>query len=72
MIFGDQGRHDELFEQIRRRDVRWISERLNRLSKRQLADAFRAAGYPDAIAGRFIRRLEQKIAEGLAVCPKGC
>lgn len=70
--FADQGRHDELFDQLRRRDVRWISERLARLSKRQLADAFRAAGYPDATASRFIARLEQKIAEGLAACPRGC
>jgi hypothetical protein len=30
-----------------------------------MQDAFRAAGYPKVIADRFIRRLEQKIAEGL-------
>jgi hypothetical protein len=70
--FGDQGRHDELLNQVRRRDVRWISERLNRLSDRQMADAFRAAGYPDESAGRFIARLKQKISQGLAVCPEGC
>lgn len=70
--FADQGRHDELLRQLQRRDVRWIAERLAKLSDRQLADAFRAAGYPDATAARFIRRLKQKIDEGLAVCPRGC
>jgi hypothetical protein len=70
--FADQGRHDELLRQIRRRDVRWISERLDRLTDRQLADAFRAAGYPEPTAARFITRLKQKIAEGVAVCPRGC
>lgn len=70
--FADQGRHDELLQQIRRRDVRWIAQRLSRLTDRQLADAFRAAGYPDATANRFITRLKAKIAEGLAACPPGC
>ncbi|MBI2221898.1 MAG: hypothetical protein HYU53_11915 [Acidobacteria bacterium] len=70
--FGDQGRHDELLNQLRRRDIRWISERLARITDRQFADAFRAAGYPDAIAGRFIARLQEKIADGLAACPRGC
>ncbi len=70
--FANQGRHDELLRQIRRRDIRWMSERLAKITDRQLSDAFRAAGYPDDIAARFIRRLKQKIAEGMAVCPKGC
>lgn len=70
--FGYQGRHDELLAQIRRRDVRWMTERLARISNRQLADAFRAGGFPDESANRFIRRLKDKIAEGLAVCPQGC
>jgi hypothetical protein len=71
-VFPYQGRHDELLQQIRRRDVRWMSERLARISDRQLADAFRAGGYPDDVAGRFIKRLKEKIADGLAVCPQGC
>jgi hypothetical protein len=35
------------------------------LSDQQLQEAFRAAGYPKAVADRFIRRLEQKIGQGL-------
>ena len=70
--FAYQGRHDELLQQIRRRDVRWVAERLAQITDRQLEDAFRAAGYADAVAARFIARLKQKIAEGLAACPRGC
>jgi hypothetical protein len=65
--FHYQGRHRELFERITPADVRWICERLDALSDAQLRDAFRAGGYPDLTADRFIRRLEQKIAEGLQV-----
>jgi hypothetical protein len=49
-----------------------MAERLAKISDKQLSDAFRAGGYPDNVAARFISRLKQKIAEGLAVCPKGC
>jgi hypothetical protein len=63
--FDYHGRPGVLFERISPADVRWVCQRLAALSDRQLQDAFRAAGYPKAIADRFIRRLEQKIAEGL-------
>jgi hypothetical protein len=62
-----RGRHDALLDNIRPADVRWICGRLDRLSDRQWQDAFRAGGYPPETAERFIRRLEQKIAEGLAL-----
>jgi hypothetical protein len=66
--FGvDLGRHAELFEDIRPADVVWICERLDRLTDTQWRDAFRAGGYPPDDAGRFIRRFEQMIAEGLAL-----
>jgi hypothetical protein len=63
--FDYRGRHKVLFEKIAPADVRWICERLSRLSDRQLQDAFRAAGYPQVTADRFIAALKQKIAEGL-------
>ena len=63
--FDYRGRHKALFERISPADVRWACQRLSALSDDQLQDAFRAAGYPKATADRFIRRLEQKIAEGL-------
>jgi hypothetical protein len=63
--FDYRGRHKALFERISPADVRWACQRLSALTDDQLQDAFRAAGYPKATADRFIRRLEQKIAEGL-------
>lgn len=48
-------------------DVRWISERLARLTPAQWSDAFRAAGYSDSDAQRFVVRLRQKVEEGLGV-----
>ena len=65
--FDYRGRHKALFENIRPADVRWLCERLNRLSDQQWQDAFRAGGFADADAARFIRRMKQKIAEGLAL-----
>jgi hypothetical protein len=61
------GRHKALFENISPADVRWICERLDRLSDGQWRDAFRAGGIERQVADRFIRRLKQKIAEGLAL-----
>jgi hypothetical protein len=48
-------------------DVRWISERLARLSAAQWSDAFRAAGYGEADAQRYVVRLRDKVEEGLDV-----
>lgn len=63
--FEYRGRHKALFERITPADVRWVCQRMAALTDTQLQDAFRAAGYPKITADRFIRRLEQKIAEGL-------
>jgi hypothetical protein len=46
-------------------DVVWICQLLSQLSTRQWMDAFRAGGYSDAEATRFITRLREKIEEGL-------
>jgi hypothetical protein len=64
--FDYRGLHASLFEQISVADVHWICRRLSALSDEQWADAFRAGGYPEPTAQRYIRRLKQKIAEGLA------
>ena len=67
VTFDWRGRHDKLFDDIAPADVRWICSRLQRFSDAQWHDAFRAGGYPPVDADRFIRRLKQKIAEGLAL-----
>ena len=65
--FDYRGRHRELLRNITPGDVRWICELLNRLTAAQWQDAFRAGGYDPALAARFIHRMKQKIAEGLAL-----
>ncbi len=67
VVFDWRGRHGVLFEQITPADVRWICARLDTLTDRQWTDAFRAGGYGKELSGRFIRRMIQKIAEGLAL-----
>jgi hypothetical protein len=65
--FEYRGRHRELFDDIRPADVRWLCERLGRLTDRQWQDAFRAGGFDRQDAERFIRRMKQKVAEGMAL-----
>ena len=65
--FNWSGFHGELLSDLTPADVRWTCERLARLTDRQWQDAFRAGGYAPELAERYIRRMKQKIAEGLAL-----
>jgi hypothetical protein len=65
--FEYRGRHGVLVDHMTAADVRWICEKLRRLTDAQWQDAFRAGGYAPEIANRFIRRFKQKIEEGLAL-----
>ena len=65
--FDYRGRHKALFKNITPADVRWLCEHLNKLSDDQWQDAFRAGGFAEPVAARFIRRMKQKIGEGLAL-----
>jgi hypothetical protein len=60
-------RHEKLYRELTPADVRWTCDRLQRLSARQWADAFRAARYEPALAQRFIRRLQDKVQMGVAL-----
>ena len=51
-------------ERIKPEDVAWACNLLGRLSEKQMQDAFRAAGYEPAVAGRFIATLREKIQRG--------
>ena len=64
-VFAFRGRHQELIQRIGVDDVRWICERLDRLTDRQWHDAFRAANYTDDVTARYVAKLRQKIKEGL-------
>lgn len=67
--FGYQGAwlEPQLVNSATPHDVRWISGLLSRLTPKQWSDAFRAGGFSEAEADRYIRRLREKIDEGLRV-----
>jgi len=65
--FDYRGLHRVLFENISPRDVRWVCQQLQSLTEAQWHDAFRAGGFPPPLADRFIRRMKQKIDEGMAL-----
>jgi hypothetical protein len=65
--FDYRGRHKELLAMIAPDDVRWAAEQMARLTDRQWRDAFRAGNYADPQAERYIRRIKEKIADGLAL-----
>jgi len=63
--FDYHARHGELLEDITVDDVVWACQLMNRLSDKQYQDAFRAAAYPEPVAGRFIAKIRAKVQEGL-------
>jgi hypothetical protein len=65
--FHYKGRHDELLSMIEAADVQWAAQQMQRLTDQQWRDAFRAANYADPIAERYIRRIREKIDDGLAL-----
>jgi hypothetical protein len=65
--FDYDGRHQELLTMISPADVRWASQRLEQVTDQQWRDAFRAANYSDADTARYLTRIKEKIADGLAL-----
>jgi hypothetical protein len=65
--FDYNGRHQELLSMIEPSDVQWAATQMQRLTDQQWRDAFRAGNYADPVAERYIRRIRQKIADGLAL-----
>jgi len=63
--FDYHGKQPELIRrQITTADMTWASRLLGGLSDRQWNDAFRAGGYDEASAARFIRKIKANIAQG--------
>jgi hypothetical protein len=67
VVFDYHGRHAELLTSLTPDDVRYGARLLQRLTDQQWRDAFRAGNYGTEDSERFIRRIKQKIADGLAV-----
>ena len=64
-----RGRHGEVFSRVSIADVAWACELMNQLGDAQLDDAFEAAGYPADIRQRYVKKIREKIREGLALRP---
>jgi hypothetical protein len=68
VLFDDtRWHHEPLFERLTPADVRWICERLDRLTTDQWQAAFRAARYEPAVADRFIRKIQEKVRMGVVL-----
>lgn len=65
--FDYHGPHRSLVDDLTVADVLWTCRLLSRLSDRQLLDAFRAAGYPEDVQQRYVRKIRRKIDEGRAL-----
>jgi hypothetical protein len=62
--FEYHGLRGDIFEDVTVQDVRWMCERLGRLTDKQWKDALRAGGYEDPVAARYIARIQEKIRIG--------
>jgi len=65
--FDYRGPHDELVKTLAPQDVIWACRLMTRLTDTQLDDAFRAAGYGAEVRRRYVTKIRQKLAEGLAL-----
>lgn len=63
VILSYKGKNRGIFKGIKVDDARWLSDLLNRLSDKQISDAFRAANYSQADIGLYVRAVKSKIAE---------
>lgn len=69
--FDYHGLYDDVVARVNRADLKWACDLLSRLSDRQLAEAFRAGGYSPDQTARYVLKLKQKIAQGLAASVEG-
>ena len=61
-MYRERTRMERITKHIPREDVRWLGQKLARLSDEQLRDCFRAAGYrPEEVDG-YVRAVEDRIA----------
>ena len=65
--FDYDGRHEDLLSMIGPADLQWAAQQLSRLTDAQWRDAFRAGNYAAPSAERYITRIKEKIADGLAL-----
>jgi hypothetical protein len=62
--FAYRGLQKELLRQLSAADVKWTCDLLGRLSDAQWRDAFRAGGYSNDVAARYIAAVQERIRLG--------
>jgi hypothetical protein len=65
--FDYRGIHKPLLDSLSAADVVWACRLMSRISDEQWHDAFRAADYGDDHRQRYVKKIKQKIAEGLSL-----
>ena len=65
--FDYRGMNEELLSVVTPADVVWACELLGRLTDAHWQAAFDAGGYPPELRARFVAKIEEKIAQGLAL-----
>jgi len=67
--FDYRGMNQPLVDTVTSTDVIWTCELMSRISAEQWQAAFKAGAYPQENADRFIAKIKEKIAQGLALKP---
>lgn len=62
-----KGKRQDLFDDIRVEEARWIAGLLSKLSERQIADAFRAANYTPAEVRMLTTAVRERIQELVSI-----
>ena len=62
-----RGKRQDLFDDIRVEEARWIAGLLSKLSERQIADAFRAANYSPAEVRTLTNAVRERIQELVSI-----
>lgn len=68
--FAYRGSRRDLLDHVSVEGVTWACRLMSRLSDQQYADAFRAANYSPDVTARYVKKIRQKIAEGLALAAR--
>ena len=65
VVFDYRGIYRDVINSVTPADVAWTSGLMSRLSNEQWHDAFRAGGYSPDVRTRYIRKIKEKIEQGL-------
>ena len=71
VFFFYKGKRQDLFDDLRVEEARWLASLLTKLSDRQISDAFRAANYSPAEVRTLTAAVRARIQELAGVRPSG-